>query len=293
MDTILAIENLVKKYGNHCVVNNVSFNLEKGKIYGLLGPNGAGKTTIMKIIINAIKKDGGKITCNQDIKFNYLMDVPRFYEYMKVEEYLVFLAKLNKIDNVEMKVKSLLDIANLNAHKSKKIKQLSRGLRQNLGIASVLVNECDVLILDEPVSALDPIARKEVLDLIKSLKGKMCVIFSSHVLEDIEKVCDSILLINRGRILLDDTCENILKVDNELLVQCDSREGTLLLKEEFLDSEFSSEIENTLVIKYEKLINTQQDILKKAKKLKVEVISMTKRKLSLQEVFLSEVRKHA
>ena len=197
MHTILKVENLVKDYGNNRVVNDVSFILEKGKIYGLLGPNGAGKTTIMKILINSIKKNGGTISCKNDIKFNYLMDVPRFYEYMEVEEYLVFLAKLNKIEDIKSKVNSLLDIASLHEYKDKKIKQLSRGLRQKLGIASVLVNECDILILDEPVSALDPIARKEVLDLIKSLKGKMCVIFSSHVLEDIEKVCDHILLINR------------------------------------------------------------------------------------------------
>ena len=292
MDKILEVEHLVKYYGNNMAVNNVSFTLEKGKIYGLLGPNGAGKTTVMKLISNLIASDGGNIKYG-DIKINYLMDVPQFYEYMKVEEYLIFLCQLIKLENYPKKVEELLNITNLYQHKDKKIKQLSRGLRQKLGIASVLVNEIDLLILDEPISALDPLGRKEILNLIHSLKGKMCVIFSSHVLEDIEKVCDHILLINNGKIILNDTCENVLKVDNELLVRCENREQTLLLKEQYKDCEFSTEYENTLVIKYENLITVQQDILKKAKKLQINIEQIEKRRKTLEEAFLSEVKNNA
>ena len=291
MSTILRLENLVKTYGNKTVIKDVSFSLEQGKIYGLLGPNGAGKTTIMKIIMNLVEKNSGTITCDKDIKIGYLMDVPKFYEYMTVEEYLNFLADLNKTDK-RSRVNELIAITKLEAYRNLKIKKLSRGLRQKLGIASVLINDNDILILDEPISALDPLARKEILDLISSLQGKMCVIFSSHILEDIEKVCNHILLINEGSILLNDSCENIFSVDDVLLVQCGTREGTLLMKEEFAESTFSSEKENTLIIPYIKLIDTQQLVLKIAKKLKVDVICLEVKRNTLQEIFLKEVRKN-
>ena len=291
MSTILRAENLVKKYGRNVVVKDACLSLEAGKIYGLLGPNGAGKTTIMKMMVNLLKADGGKIVC-EDVKIKYLMDVPKFYEYMKVEEYLMFLLDINKDNNKKEKLDELLTIANLVEHRSKKIRQLSRGLRQKLGIASVLVSDVDVLVLDEPVSALDPLGRKDVLDLIASLRGKIAVVFSSHILEDIEKVCDHIILINKGKIILDDDCSVILKQDEEVLVRCETREQTQLLKSVLENCEFSVSRANTICVKYEDLMKTQQEILKQAKKLKVTVELMEKKKLSLEEVFLEEVRKH-
>lgn len=292
METILSVSNLVKRYGDNIVVKNASFELEKGKIYGLLGPNGAGKTTIMKLICNLIKKDGGVINYKDDLKIKYLMDVPMFYEYMKVEEYLMFIADLNNLENKENKINELLVTTNLIEHRQKKIKELSRGLRQKLGIASILVSDIDLLILDEPISALDPIGRKETLDLIKSLRGKVCVIFSSHILVDIENVCDNILLIHNGKILVNDSCENILTNNDYLLVKCSNREQALSLKEVYQDSTFSSKYENTLEIRYENLINMQLDILKNAKKLNVNIDKIEVKKESLEDIFLSEVTKH-
>lgn len=293
MDTVLSVKNLVKKYGDNIVVKNVSFDLEKGKIYGLLGPNGAGKTTIMKLICNLIKKDGGQIEYPENIKIKYLMDVPMFYEYMKVEEYLLFISDLVGIENKENKVNELLNLTNLLEHKSKKIKELSRGLRQKLGIASVLINDIDVLILDEPVSSLDPIGRKEVLELIASLRDKICVIFSSHILVDIEKVCDNIILINDGKIIVNDSCDNILKNDNYLLIKCNNRDDAMRLKEVYEEMRFSSRYENTLEMKFQDLITTQLDILKNAKKLSVCIEKLEVKRDTLEEVFLYEVKRNA
>lgn len=292
MYEILNASNLIKKYDDNVVVKNASFSLEKGKIYGLLGPNGAGKTTIMKLISNMLKKDGGNITYNDDLKIKYLMDVPMFYEYMSVNEYLLLIADLNNLDNKEMVIGNLLVKTNLLEHKDKLIKELSRGLRQKLGIASVLVTDVDLLILDEPVSALDPIGRKEVLDLIESLKGEMCVIFSSHILVDIEKVCDNIILIHNGKILVNDSVSNILNKGNYLLVKCENREQILALKEMYEGSEFSSNYENTIEIEYEDLLAKQQEVLKYAKKLKVVVEKMEIKRETLEEVFLKEVNRH-
>lgn len=288
MEKILTINNLVKKYGKNIAVNDVSFSLEKGKVYGLLGPNGAGKTTIMKILVNQKKKDSGTIEYDDDLVIKYLMDVPKFYEYMKVEEFLDLLATFN---NLKESVDPLLKKTGLFDHKNKKIKALSRGLRQKLGIASMLIGKVDLLILDEPISALDPVGRQEVMDIIKSLKGETTVVFSSHILSDIEEVCDDILLINGGKILLDDSCENILKKKNILLVKLSNIDEALVLKEMVKDCDFSQNIANTLEIKYEDLITTQQEILKCAKKKSLTVEKMEIKSETLQDIFLSEVKK--
>jgi ABC-2 type transport system ATP-binding protein len=292
MDTVLDVKNLVKRYGDNIVIKNVSFSLERGKIYGLLGPNGAGKTTIMKLICNLIKKDGGTISYRDETKIKYLMDVPNFYEYMTINEYLLFIASLNNLENKQERVDALIKETNLTEHQFKKIKQLSRGLRQKLGIASVLVGDLDILILDEPVSALDPIGRKEVLDLIASLKDKMTIIFSSNILLDIEKVCDHILLINNGKIISDGECKEILSSGNYLLVKCTSNEDARNLKDNFDSAKFSSTYENTLEIEYQDLIDTQLTILKIAKKLNIVIEKLEVKKSTLEEVFLTEVNKH-
>lgn len=292
MEQILSVEHLVKKYGDNIVVKDVCFSLEKGKIYGLLGPNGAGKTTIMKLICNLVRKDGGVVNYEDDLKIKYLMDVPYFYEYMKVEEYLNFIADLNNLENKEDKIINLLKETNLLDHKDKKIKQLSRGLRQKVGIASVLVTDVDLLILDEPVSALDPVGRKEVLDLICELKGKVCVIFSSHILVDIEKVCDHILLINNGKIIVNSDCDSLMNSGKYLLVKCESRDEILSLKEIYSESNFSSRYEDTLEIEYDDLLTLQTDILKHAKKLKLNIVKMEIKKESLEDIFLYEVSSH-
>ena len=292
METLIEVNNLVKLYGAKAAVDNVSFKVEKGKIYGLLGPNGAGKTTIMKLITNMIKKTGGNIKYSDDLKVKYLMDVPVFYEYMTVEEFLNLLIDINKIENKEERLMFLLELSGLKAHKGKTIKQLSRGMRQKLGIATVMVNDVDVLILDEPVSALDPIGRKEVLDVISSLKGKVTVIFSSHILNDIEKICDHVILLNRGRIILNEDCENLFDAGNYLLVTSDNKEDILKLKGKYEECKFSSRYENTLELPFEKLSDTQLEVIKFARELDVEIISMKVKKETLEDIFLKKVNSH-
>ena len=290
MENLIEVSNLVKRYKNVDAVDNASFVIERGKIYGLLGPNGAGKTTIMKLLTDIINKTGGNIRCEDTTKIRYLMDVPVFYEFMKVNEFLNMLIDINKIEKKEERLEYLLDICNLKEHENKLIKNLSRGLRQKLGIASVLVGDADVLILDEPVSALDPIGRKEILDIITSLKGKMTVIFSSHILNDIEKICDHVILIHRGKIVLDEECDNLFDAGKYLLVRTNSREEILKLKEIYGVSVLSSNYENTLEIAYDDLTKTEMDILKNAKKQGVEVISMEIKKETLEDIFLKKVK---
>ena len=289
MEELIKVNNLTKVYGDNKAVDNASFVIEKGKIYGLLGPNGAGKTTIMKLLTNLIKKDSGSVEYDDSVSIKYLMDVPVFYEYMKVSEFLNMLVEINKVDNRQERLDYLLELSGLTYHKDKLIKNLSRGLRQKLGLASVLVSDVDVLILDEPISALDPIGRKETLDMIESLRGKVSVIFSSHILDDIEKVCDHVLLINKGKIILNEECNNLFDAGNFLLVQCASREEVLKLKEVYPDTSFSKYYENTLEIEYESLIKAQTDILKNAKKMDISVIKLEIKKETLEDIFLRKV----
>lgn len=292
MDTILSVENLVKYYVGNQVLKNVSFSLERGKIYGLLGPNGAGKTTIMKILTDTIKKNGGEINYSDDLKIKYLMDVPTFYEYMRVEEYLNFLADIAKVEDKEKRISEILTITNLEAHKQKKIKQLSRGLRQKLGIAALLVDDVDLLILDEPISALDPIGRKEVLELIVKLKGRVCVIFSSHILVDIEEVCDHILLLNEGVLLVNDSYENLLKQGDKLRIKCKNQEELQKLQEIYADSKIIGKDLTQLELSYDDLITKQLEVLRYAKKHQITIEKMEVSKTTLEEIFLNEVNNH-
>lgn len=292
MDNILSLNNVTKVYGNKVVVNNASFEIKKGTVCGLLGPNGAGKTTIMKMIMNQVKCDGGDISYNDDLKIKYLQDVPEFYEFYTVKEYLEFILDItNYSSDKDIRIEEVLGILNLKDYRDYRIKKLSRGLRQKVGIASVIVDEPDVLILDEPVSALDPLGRKEMFDIILSLKGKSTIIFSSHILNDIERVCDHIILINKGKIVLNNDIRNIFLDKQTLLVTFKTREDLLSLKDKIkYECNFSEYIENCLEIHSEDIVSLQKDIFKLLTKENVVVNSVSIKKDNLEEIFLKEVR---
>jgi len=292
MDNILSLNNVTKVYGNKVVVNNANFEIKKGTVCGLLGPNGAGKTTIMKMIMNQIKCDGGSISYSDDLKIKYLQDVPEFYEFYTVKEYLEFVLDITHYSkDKDVRIEEVLGLLNLKDYRDNRIKKLSRGLRQKVGIASVIVDEPDVLILDEPVSALDPLGRKEMFDIILALKGKVTIIFSSHILNDIERVCDHIILISRGKIILNNEIKNIFLEKQVLLVVFKNREDLLNIKEKIkYESNFNEHIENCLEIHGDDIQTLQKDIFKILAKENVIVNSISIKKDSLEEIFLKEVK---
>ena len=232
MSKILTVNNLTKKYGEKIVLNGISFSLEKGEVCGFLGPNGAGKTTTMKIIVNLLEKTSGDIIYDDNIKISYLQDVPEFYDFYKVNEYLEFLLSLNNDKNLK-RIDEILSLVGLNKERDKQIKKLSRGLRQRLGIASSIINNPDILILDEPVSALDPMGRKEIFDLIEKLKGDMSIIFSSHILSDAQRICDQVIIIDNGNILLDKKIEEIALNNNILTIDFINEEDVKSFKKAY------------------------------------------------------------
>lgn len=289
MAKVLEIKNLTKKYGNKVILDNISFSLEKGKVCGFLGPNGAGKTTTMKIIVDLLEKDGGQILYDNATKISYLQDVPQFYEFYTISEYLEFLLSLN--DNNDLKkIDEVLKLVGLTKEKDKVIKRLSRGLRQRLGIAASIINDPDILILDEPVSALDPIGRKEIFDLINKLKGKMSIIFSSHILSDAERICDQIIIIDGGKILLDKKVNEISISTNKLIIEFMNGEDLDKFKEKY-----GKEIEvnsNLVEIESDDINNEQLIIFDILLKSKICVNSIDIKKQGLEDIFVSEVSKN-
>ena len=222
----LEIKKINKKYGDQDALIDVSFSLKKGDIVGFLGPNGAGKTTLMKIITSIIKPDSGDITINgYDTQKNeistkrqigYLAENNPLYKDMLVTEYLDFIASLYEIENKKDKVKEIIKKTGLEGEIKKKIEELSKGYKQRVGIAAALVHDPNVLILDEPTTGLDPNQLIEIRKLIQEIGQEKIVLLSTHILQEIPKICNHIIIINKGRIVENTKMQNLIKTSNNL-----------------------------------------------------------------------------
>ena len=222
----LEIKKINKKYGDQDALIDVSFSLKKGDIVGFLGPNGAGKTTLMKIITSIIKQDSGDITINgYDTQKNeistkrqigYLAENNPLYKDMLVTEYLDFIASLYEIENKKDKVKEIIKKTGLEGEIKKKIEELSKGYKQRVGIAAALVHDPNVLILDEPTTGLDPNQLIEIRKLIQEIGQEKIVLLSTHILQEIPKICNHIIIINKGRIVENTRMQNLIKKSNNL-----------------------------------------------------------------------------
>ena len=222
----LEIKKISKKYGDQDALIDVSFSLKKGDIVGFLGPNGAGKTTLMKIITSIIKPDSGNITINgYDTQKNeistkrqigYLAENNPLYKDMLVTEYLDFIASLYEIKHKKDKVKEIIKKTGLESEIKKKIEELSKGYKQRVGIAAALVHDPNVLILDEPTTGLDPNQLIEIRKLIQEIGQEKIVLLSTHILQEIPKICNHIIIINKGRIVENTRMQNLIKKSNNL-----------------------------------------------------------------------------
>lgn len=209
---MIQVDSLVKRYGNHTAVDNLSFVVEKGQIYGFLGPNGAGKSTTMNIMTGYIAAGSGTVKINDyDILkepeaakkcIGYLPEIPPLYMDMTVWEYLLFVAELKKVPKKERKahVQEIIKKIQISEVKDRLIKNISKGFKQRVGLAQALIGYPEVLILDEPMVGLDPKQIIEMRDLIKSLSKDHTIILSSHILSEVSAVCDHILIISKGKL---------------------------------------------------------------------------------------------
>jgi ABC-2 type transport system ATP-binding protein len=219
------VKNLVKKYGEQKAVDNISFKIEKGEIVGFLGPNGAGKSTTMKIITGYLQQTGGEAfvcginVANQPLetkkKIGYLPELNALYYDMYVREYLSFVASLHKIENARQRIEEVIVLTGLSIECKKKIGQLSKGYKQRVGLAAALIHDPEVLILDEPTSGLDPNQIIEIREVIKKQGQNKTVLFSSHILQEVEAICDRVIIINKGQLVVDDKLAHLQKRNKE------------------------------------------------------------------------------
>ena len=239
---MIEVSNLVKKYGDHTAVDHLSFQIEKGKIYGFLGPNGAGKSTTMNMITGYIASTEGKVMIDgHDILeepeaakkcIGYLPEMPPLYFDMTVLEYMKFAADLKKIprNQKDKQIKEVMDMVKITDMKDRLIKNLSKGYRQRVGLAQAILGYPEVIILDEPTVGLDPKQIIEIRDLIKSLKQKHTVILSSHILSEVRAVCDYVLIISHGKLVASDTPDNLERLaagSNNLLMKVKGEKDTI------------------------------------------------------------------
>lgn len=219
---MILAQNISKFYGSQKALDSVSFKAEKGSILGLLGPNGAGKSTLLKILTGYLSADEGEVlVCDHQMGVNqpemqhligYLPEHNPLYLEMYVKEYLEYVAGLYKVSkNV---VAELLEMVGLSAEQNKKIKQLSKGYRQRVGLAQAMVHDPEVLVLDEPTTGLDPNQIVEVRDLIKQLAKEKTVILSTHLMQEVTSVCDEVLIIHQGKVVANDSVKNVLNLSN-------------------------------------------------------------------------------
>src|SRR5690625_3785871 len=208
--SLITVDNLTKTYDKKDVVDHISFTLESGKCVALLGPNGAGKTTTLRMLAGFIKATEGTISFDEDEltkdfrKFvGYLPQFPVFHRWMSGFEFLVYVGQLADLSKKEAEERAdeLLELVNLKDFKKMRIGKYSGGMKQRLGIAQALIHRPKLIMLDEPVSALDPIGRREILNLMRELKKDATILFSTHILNDAEEVSDEIILLNNGKVI--------------------------------------------------------------------------------------------
>jgi ABC-2 type transport system ATP-binding protein len=209
----IVVSDLQKVYGEQKAVDRISFSLQKGEIVGFLGPNGAGKSTTMKMITGYLQPDAGTATvCNINVADNpiavkrsigYLPEANPLYYDMYVKEYLEFIGGIHAISNRKKKIDEVIELTGLTIERKKKITQLSKGYKQRVGLAAALIHDPEVLILDEPTSGLDPNQIIEIRNVIKQQGQNKTVLFSSHILQEVEAICDRVIIINKGKLVAD------------------------------------------------------------------------------------------
>ena len=222
----ILVSNLTKNYGTQTAVNNISFKVDKGEIVGFLGPNGAGKSTSMKMITGYLAADAGNIeVCGLAVnennihtkeKIGYLPEANPLYFDMYVREYLAFIAGIHKVVDAKSRVETVIKTVGLTPEAHKKIGQLSKGYKQRVGLAAAMVHDPEVLILDEPTSGLDPNQIVEIRSVIKELAQTKTILFSSHIMQEVEALCDRVIIINKGNIVANDRLSNLQQNTTDL-----------------------------------------------------------------------------
>ena len=293
----IEVKNLLKIYGVQKAVNNISFKVNKGEIVGFLGPNGAGKSTTMKIITGYLQQTSGEAyvaginVADHPLeikkKIGYLPELNALYYDMYVKEYLGFLAEIHRVSNKQDAISHVINTVGLTVESKKKIGQLSKGYKQRVGLAAALIHDPEVLILDEPTSGLDPNQIVEIRAVIKQQGLKKTVLFSSHILQEVEAICDRVIIINKGELVADDKLSSLRKNTN-------SKTKVILEIKEVVDEEAMVSFFGTAVSRFSiniwKFETTDPERLKKqilelTLKNNLNIVSLQSETSNLEDVF--------
>ena len=294
----ISVTNLSKHYGAQKAVNNISFTVNKGEIVGFLGPNGAGKSTTMKMITGYLAADAGNIeVCGIETnekntetkkKIGYLPEANPLYMDMYVREYLAFIASVHKINDVAARIETVISTVGLTPEAHKKIGQLSKGYKQRVGLAAAMVHNPEVLILDEPTSGLDPNQIVEIRNVIKALAQDKTILFSSHIMQEVEAICDRVIIINKGNIVADDRLSNLQKNNTGL------QQVTVEFKEEVNIEELKklqtvSSVTQLSTFNFQLSTSDAESVKKQLLQLSIEknrnIVSLQSQSQSLENVF--------
>lgn len=293
----IAVKNVTKIYGKQKALDNVSFSIQKGEIVGFLGPNGAGKSTMMKIITGYIPPTSGNVEVNGLNIFEHSLEVkkqigylpeqnPLYYD-MYVKEFLEFVAKLYGIKNPMQKVKEMIDICGLQIEQHKKIGTLSKGYKQRVGLAQSLIHNPSVLILDEPTSGLDPNQLEEIRNLIKQLGKDKTVLFSTHIMQEVEAICSKVIIIHRGKIVASDNIENIKNTHSTSRITVEFSASVQRSHFEKLPLKFIEKVSDTKWILESNDPDIAQQLMQIALQNQCAIVSLQKTEMKLEEVFKS------
>ncbi len=305
---MIEVKNLTKKYGSHTAVDDISFTVQKGQIYGFLGPNGAGKSTTMNMLTGYLSSNSGTITIDgidilKDPKkakknIGYLPEIPPVYPDMTIKEYLDFAGQLKGLSKKERAegVAYVMEKTNITDMQNRLIKNLSKGYRQRAGLAQAILGNPDVIILDEPTVGLDPGQIIEIRQLLKELRDDHTIILSSHILQEISAVCDHIMIISKGKLVASDTTENISNsikgvVSIRLLVKGEEEKAKETVSNiegvESVDAKEGSE-EGTveLEIRYPGELDLREDVFKAFASSGLSILGMESRSRSLEDIYL-------
>ena len=298
MDNVLEINGLIKRFGSKQVLNGVTLSVPENCVFGFVGRNGAGKTTTMKSVIGLLKPDGGEITvCGRRVAYGgaktnrfigYLPDVPEFYGYMTAMEYMSLCGKAAGMKSSEIKSRSdeLLALVGLPDEKHR-IKGYSRGMKQRLGIAQALINRPRLLICDEPTSALDPVGRREILDILKNAGKQTSVFFSTHILTDVERICDKVAFLEGGKIALCGDIDEIRKKRSDTAVEVlpENPADAALVAEHFAAGELR---DNGFVLRNASAKDAE-DLMKFLLEKHISVIRFERKEPDLENMFMEVI----
>lgn len=305
---MIEVENLTKVYGKHMALDHVSFQLEEGKIYGFLGPNGAGKSTTMNMMTGYIAPTDGTVRINgydilkeaQEAKrcIGYLPELPPLYQDMTVEEFLSFVAEVKRIPKQERRgqLEEVMKLTGISDMDHRLIRNLSKGYRQRVGLAQAVLGYPDIIILDEPTVGLDPKQIIEIRELIRKLGEKHTVILSSHILSEVQAVCDEIMIISKGRMVARGTSEELITMmHKDVLLELEiegarSDVETLLEKLELIEQYTVGESGHMGIVKASVHTSVDVDIRRELfyalAQAKLPIMSLCRKEDSLEDVFL-------